>query len=71
MVDSTNMRFIHLYLVGYSILVMGIVLGLWQAGVLSRVAPVWIAVGVLVAVGVGIMMSVASGKPAASDKAQP
>jgi hypothetical protein len=62
------MRFIKLYLVGYVVLVLGITLGLWQAGILSRVAPVWIGVGALVAVGIGIMLSVASGKPAVTQK---
>ena len=36
---------------------------MWQTGVLSHIAPIWIGVGVLIAVGIGIMMSVASGKP--------
>jgi hypothetical protein len=57
------MRFIHLFLVGYFILVLGIGLALWQTGVLSRIAPIWIGVGVLVTVGAGIMLSVATGKP--------
>jgi hypothetical protein len=62
------MRFIHLFLVGYFVLVLGIGLGLWQTGALSRVAPIWIVVGVLVAVGVGIMLSVSSGKPTISEE---
>jgi hypothetical protein len=57
------MRFIHLFLVGYFILVLGVGLALWQTGMLSRIAPIWIAIGALVAVGIGIMMSVSSGKP--------
>jgi hypothetical protein len=57
------MRFIHLFLVGYVVLVLGLGLALWQTGVLSRMAPVWIVVGALVATGVGIMMAVSSGKP--------
>ncbi len=65
------MRFIHLFLVGYFILVLGIGLGLWQTGLLSHVAPIWIGIGALVAVGVGIMLSVASGKPAVSGVIQP
>jgi hypothetical protein len=63
------MRFINLFLGGYFVLVVGVVLGLWQSGVLTRVAPVWIGVGVLVAIGLGIMMSVASGKPTTTEKA--
>ena len=64
------MRFIKLYLVGYVVLVLGLTLGLWQSGILGRVAPIWIGVGVLVAIGVGIMLSVSSGKPANSQEAR-
>jgi hypothetical protein len=60
------MRFIHLFLIGYFVLIVGVSLALWQTGVLNRVAPIWIAIGLIVAVGVGIMMSVSSGKPAIS-----
>ena len=63
-----DMRFIHLFLVGYFVLTLGIGLALWQTGVLGRVAPVWIGVGVLVAVGMGIMLSVASGKPTITEE---
>jgi hypothetical protein len=65
------MRFIHLYLVGYFILVLGLALALWQSGVLGRVAPVWIGVGALVAIGLGIMLSVSSGKPTVTKEVQP
>jgi hypothetical protein len=57
------MRFIHLFLVGYFVLLIGVGLALWKAGVLARVSPVWIAIGVLIALGVGIMLAVSSGKP--------
>jgi hypothetical protein len=60
------MKFIHLFLVGYFVLIVGVSLALWQTGVLNRVAPIWIAIGLIVAVGIGIMMSVSSGKPAIS-----
>lgn len=58
------MKFIHLFLVGYLVLVVGIVLALWQTGVLARVSPIWIAIGGIVAIGVGIVTAVSSGKPA-------
>ena len=61
------MRFIHLFLVGYFVVILGVGLGLWQAGVFSRVAPIWAGVGALVAIGVGIMLSVALGKPTVAD----
>jgi hypothetical protein len=65
------MRFIHLFLVGYFIVMLGLGLALWQTGVLSHVAPIWIGIGALVAIGVGIMMSVSSGKPTITKEVQP
>ncbi len=57
------MKFINMYLIGYVILVIGIAMALWQSGVLSRISGIWIVIGAIVAVGLGIMMSVSSGKP--------
>ena len=57
------MKFINMYLVGYVVLVLGLALGLWQVGVLQALAPVWIAIGLVVAIGLGIMFSVSAGKP--------
>jgi hypothetical protein len=36
--------------------------------VLSRVPPVWIAIAALVAIGLGIMLAVSSGKPDVSEE---
>jgi hypothetical protein len=57
------MRFIHFYLVGYFLLVLGAVLALWRAGVLARVSGAWLAIGILIAFGLGIMLAVTAGKP--------
>jgi hypothetical protein len=57
------MRFIHLYLIGYFILVVGAVLALWQAGVFARVSAIWLAIGALIVFGLGIMLAVTAGKP--------
>jgi hypothetical protein len=57
------MRFIHLYLVGYFVLVVGAVLALWQSGALEKVSAIWIAIGLIIAIGLGIMLAVSSGKP--------
>jgi hypothetical protein len=62
------LRFIHLFLVGYIFLIIGIGLALWQLGVLSRIAPIWIGIGALLAIGVGIMLSVSSGKPTMTEE---
>jgi hypothetical protein len=57
------MRFIHLYLIGYFVLVVGAVLALWQAGVLARVSGTWLAIGMLIVFGLGIMLAVTAAKP--------
>jgi hypothetical protein len=54
------MKFLNLYLVGYFILLVGAGLALWQAGVLDDIPGVWLGIGVIVAVGFGIMLAVAS-----------
>ncbi len=64
------MRFIHLFLIGYFILVAGVGLALWQVGVLDRITPIWVGIGVIVAVGLGIMLSVLSGKPTVTEEFQ-
>jgi hypothetical protein len=58
------MKFIQIYLIGYFVLIIGAGLALWQAGVLQRVSPIWIAIGAVIAIGLGIMLAVSSGKPA-------
>jgi hypothetical protein len=57
------MRFIHLYLIGYFILVVGAALALWKAGALAHVSGIWLAIGALVVLGLGIMLAVTAGKP--------
>ena len=57
------MRFINMYLVGYFILLIGAVSALWYGGVLKNVSPMWVVIGLTIAVGLGVMLSVSSGKP--------
>jgi len=62
MTDSF-MRFIHLYLIGYFLLIVGAVLALWKSGVLARISGTWLAIGLLIALGLGIMLAVTAAKP--------
>jgi len=57
------MRFINMYLVGYFILLVGALAALWYGGVLRHVSPTWVVIGLVIAVGLGIMLSVSGGKP--------
>jgi hypothetical protein len=58
------MRFLHIYLVGYFLLVLGAGLTLWQSGALSRLGPLWVVIGAVVAVGLGVLLAVTSDKTA-------
>jgi hypothetical protein len=57
------MKFINAYLIGYFILVMGAVAALAYGGALKHVSAMWVVIGLVIAVGLGIMLSVSAGKP--------
>jgi len=52
------MKWMGIYLAGYVILMGGVIAALWKLGVLDRVGPVWTAIGIVIAVGLGIMIAV-------------
>ena len=49
-----------MYLVGYVLLIGGLVAALWKLGVIDRVGPAWTAIGLVIAIGLGVMVSVSS-----------
>jgi hypothetical protein len=49
--------------VGYAVLIAGALAALWYGGVLRHVSATWILIGLVIAVGLGIMLAVSSGKP--------
>jgi hypothetical protein len=57
------MRLIHLYLVGYFALVIGAGLALWQAGVAQHVAPIWLFLCAVIALGLGLVLALTSTRP--------
>jgi hypothetical protein len=54
------MRFIHLYLLGYFLLVIGAGLALWQAGILARISPTWLVISAIIVIGLGILLAATS-----------
>ena len=54
------MRWTGIYLVGYLIMLGGIIAALWKSGVLHRIGTTWTIIGVVIAIGVGIMIAVAN-----------
>jgi len=53
------MKWMQMYLVGYTIVLGGLVAALWKMGVIDRVGPGWTAIGIVIAVGLGFIVSVA------------
>ncbi|HEX3107591.1 MAG TPA: hypothetical protein VHU41_00750 [Thermoanaerobaculia bacterium] len=54
------MRWTGAYFLGYVILLAGILAALWKTGVLQRVGTTWTIIGVVIAIGIGIMIAVAN-----------
>ncbi len=52
------MKWMQVYLVGYVIVLGGVIAALWKLGVLDRVGPVWTTIGIVIAIGLGVMISV-------------
>jgi hypothetical protein len=57
------MRYVHLYLVGYFILVIGALAALWYGGVLRQISATWVVIGLVIAAGLGVMLAISAGKP--------
>lgn len=55
------MKWAGLYFLGFATLVGGVLAALWKLGMLQEVSGTWIAIGVVAAIGVGIMGAVAQG----------
>jgi hypothetical protein len=55
------MKWTGLYLIGYFVLIAGLLAALWKSGVLARIGAGWTVIGLVIAIGVGIMISVANG----------
>jgi hypothetical protein len=57
------MKWTGIYLVGYLVMLGGILAALWKSGIMERIGTTWTIIGVVIAVGIGIMIAVAnSGK---------
>ena len=54
------MKWMQMYLVGYIVVLAGLGAALWKLGVIERVGSTWTAIGIVIAIGLGIMVSVSS-----------
>ena len=52
------MKWLQIYLAGYAIVVIGALAALSKLGVLDRIGTEWTLIGLLIAIGIGIMIAV-------------
>jgi len=52
------MKWTGMYLLGYVILIGGLLAALWKSGLLATIGTTWALIGVVIAIGLGIMVSV-------------
>jgi hypothetical protein len=54
------MKWVSMYMVGYALLILGVLGGLWKTGTLVRIGAAWTGIGLLVALGLGVMIAVSA-----------
>jgi hypothetical protein len=54
------MKWAGMYLVGFVVLVGGLLAALWKLGVLENIGTTWSLIGVAILLGFGIMISVSN-----------
>ena len=54
------MKWTGMYLLGYVILIGGLLAALWKLGVLASLGTTWTLIGVVIAIGLGIMIAVSN-----------
>ena len=54
------MKWTGVFLVGYVILICGILAALWKLDILASIGVAWTLIGVVIALGIGIMLAVSS-----------
>ncbi len=57
---EVTMKWTGMYLLGFIIVVGGILAALWKTGVLASIGTFWTMVGLVIAIGLGIMIAVAN-----------
>jgi hypothetical protein len=54
------MKWTGIYLIGYIVLIGGLLAAFWKMGVLSSIGTTWSLIAVVIAIGIGIMLAVTS-----------
>ena len=54
------MKWTGMYLLGFVIVIGGLLAALWKLGILATIGTTWTVIGVVIVIGLGIMISVSS-----------
>lgn len=54
------MKWAGMYLVGFVVLIGGVLAALWKLGILASIGSTWTVIGVVILIGIGIMISVSN-----------
>lgn len=54
------MKWMSVYLLGFALVMGGVALALWKAGIWDRIDPTWRWIVALIVLGAGIMIAVAN-----------
>ena len=54
------MKWTGVFLLGYIIFIAGVLAALWKLDVLARIGTAWTLIGVLIAIGIGMMLAVSN-----------
>ena len=54
------MKWANMYLVGFLVLLGGVLAALWKLGILANIGMTWTVIGVVIAIGLGIMIAVSN-----------
>jgi len=52
------MKWAGMYLFGFLVVISALLAALWKLGILQHIDKVWLAIGIALLVGIGIMLSV-------------
>ena len=52
------MKWTGVYLLGYVVFIAGLLAALWKMGILEHIGAAWTAIGLVIAIGLGIMIAV-------------
>jgi hypothetical protein len=54
------MKWAGMYLVGFVVLIGGVLAALWKLGILESIGTTWTLIGVVIMLGIGIMIAVSN-----------